>query len=72
MAVITFYGKPNCINNRKQRDILVQAGHTVVVRDILAQPWTQESLLSFLQSRPFSRLADSIYAAARHHQKGEQ
>lgn len=53
MAVITFYGKPNCINNRKQRDLLIQAGHTVMVRDIRLQRWTQESLHSFLKSRSF-------------------
>ena len=50
MAVITFYGKPNCINNRKQRDILIQAGHTVLARDILLHHWTQESLLGNLIS----------------------
>ena len=55
MAVITFYGKPNCINNRKQRDILTAAGHSVIVRDILQHPWTRESLYEFLKSRPFDQ-----------------
>ncbi len=55
MAVITFYGKPNCVNNSKQRDILTAAGHTVIVRDILQHPWTQESLFDFLKSRPFEQ-----------------
>jgi len=53
MAIITFYGKPNCVNNRKQRDRLIAAGHTVIVRDILRFPWTADLLHSFLKSRPF-------------------
>ncbi|MCF7975044.1 MAG: nitrogenase-associated protein [Phycisphaerae bacterium] len=53
MAIITFYGKPNCVNNRKQRDRLIAAGHTVIVRDILQFPWTADLLHSFLKSRPF-------------------
>lgn len=64
MAIMTFYGKPNCVNNRKQRDRLIAAGHTVIVRDILQFPWSTELLHSFLKSRPFeawfNRTAPSI------------
>ena len=52
MATVTFFIKPNCVNHRKQRDRILQDGHTVVVKDLLQYHWTVEELRSFLANRP--------------------
>lgn len=52
MADIVFYGKPNCINNKKQKALLEAAGHDVVDRDILSQNWQPEQLKSFFGQAP--------------------
>jgi nitrogenase-associated protein len=52
MAVVTFYEKPGCAGNAKQKKILEQAGHTVLARDLLAARWTRLDLLSFFAGRP--------------------
>ena len=52
MAQIIFYGKPNCINNNKQKVLLKAAGHDVVDKDILSQDWQSEQLQSFFGSAP--------------------
>jgi len=52
MADVTFYRKPNCINNLKQRDWLLAAGHTVIEKDILMQAWTPQALIPFFAGRP--------------------
>ena len=44
MVSIIFYGKPNCVNNNKQKALLRAAGHAVDDRDILSHPWTPEEL----------------------------
>lgn len=52
MAVVTFYEKPGCAGNAKQKKLLEQAGHTVVARDLIAARWTRDELLPFLAARP--------------------
>jgi nitrogenase-associated protein len=47
MAHVVFYEKPGCVNNSKQKRLLIDAGHLLECRDLLAQPWTRESLLEF-------------------------
>jgi len=54
MARITFYTKPGCITSARQVDILKQAGHEVVVGDLLKQPWTAEELRSYFGNMPVS------------------
>jgi len=44
---INFYEKPGCINNSKQKSLLVGNGHTLVVGSILTEAWTAERLRSF-------------------------
>lgn len=39
MATVHFYEKPGCLNNAKQKQLLVAAGHILVVYDLLQQPW---------------------------------
>ncbi len=52
MANIVFYQKPGCATNARQRRMLETAGHMIVVRDLLAEPWTAESLRCFFGDRP--------------------
>lgn len=47
MAKITFYEKPGCINNTKQKELLRLAGHLVNEKDLIAHPWTEMELLNF-------------------------
>lgn len=68
MTAITFYEKPGCINNAKQKALLQAAGHTVAVRNLLAEPWTAARLLAFFRDRPvaewFNRTAPAVKTGA--------
>ncbi|PJC70634.1 MAG: arsenate reductase family protein, partial [Zetaproteobacteria bacterium CG_4_8_14_3_um_filter_59_5] len=44
MALITFYEKPGCINNTRQKKLLKQAGHRLVEMNLLSEPWTAAGL----------------------------
>ena len=44
MARILFYEKPGCTGNLRQKRLLVDAGHTVLARNLLTEPWTAERL----------------------------
>ncbi|MDR3462983.1 MAG: ArsC/Spx/MgsR family protein [Beijerinckiaceae bacterium] len=48
MRTIIFYEKPGCQTNARQRKILGDAGHVVVAKSILKEPWTQDALHRFL------------------------
>jgi len=52
MAVVTFIEKPGCINNTRQKQLLKAAGHTLIVKDLLREPWTEETLFRFLSVLP--------------------
>ncbi|WP_213770896.1 ArsC/Spx/MgsR family protein [Bradyrhizobium sp. dw_78] len=52
MATIQFYQKPGCATNARQKRTLEAAGHTVIARNLLAEPWTAERLRGFFGSRP--------------------
>ncbi len=64
MAQITFYEKPGCGNNTKQKALLAAAGHEVIARNLLTEPWTQQRLLAFFGQRPvaewFNRAAPRV------------
>lgn len=64
MSQLVFYEKPGCAGNAKQRALLEAAGHHLVRRNLLAEPWTRESLLAFLAPLPvaqwFNRSAPRI------------
>jgi len=49
MVDILFYEKPGCINNTKQKKLLVQAGHRVTAYNLLTEPWTKASLRVFFE-----------------------
>jgi nitrogenase-associated protein len=52
MATITFYEKPGCKTNARQKQMLAAAGHIVVARSMLTEPWTAERLRGFFGSTP--------------------
>ena len=64
MKTVTFYEKPGCKGNLKQRQRLENNGFTVVVKSILSHVWYPTSLKAFLQHRPvnewFNRSAPAI------------
>lgn len=47
MATVTFYEKPGCINNTRQKKLLEAAGHLVVARNLLAEAWQPDLLRPF-------------------------
>ncbi|TSA42049.1 MAG: nitrogenase-associated protein [Methylococcaceae bacterium] len=47
MATVTFYEKPGCINNTRQKKLLVAAGHQVVALNLLTERWQPERLRPF-------------------------
>ncbi|HZV55625.1 MAG TPA: ArsC/Spx/MgsR family protein [Rhodocyclaceae bacterium] len=55
MATVTFYEKPGCSGNAKQKKILEAAGHTVVARNLLGTPWTRLELLSYFDGLPIAQ-----------------
>jgi len=54
MAVIQFYEKPGCIGNKRQKRMLEQAGHHLVVHDLLSEPWSKGRLRRFFGLLPVS------------------
>jgi nitrogenase-associated protein len=50
MATIQFYQKPGCATNARQKRMLEDAGHTVIARSLLTEPWTAERLRGFFGS----------------------
>ncbi len=55
MAIVTFYEKPGCSGNARQKKILEAAGHTVLARDLLATPWTDDTLRPFFGTLPVAQ-----------------
>ncbi len=50
MAHVIFYEKPGCVNNTKQKALLIAAGHSVEAHNLLTTPWTPEQLRLFFGS----------------------
>jgi len=48
MTDVIFYEKVGCGNNTKQKAWLRAAGHNVIAKDLLTEPWTKESLQPYL------------------------
>jgi len=51
---VVFYEKPGCINNSKQKKLLLAAGHRLQCRNLLTEPWERQTLLPFFQGLPVS------------------
>ncbi|KAB2921612.1 MAG: hypothetical protein F9K30_13995 [Dechloromonas sp.] len=64
MATITFYEKPGCKGNLRQKTLLAAAGHTVQAKSLKSEPWTAERLLQFVGRLPvaewFNRAAPAV------------
>jgi len=54
MATIVFYEKPGCANNARQKSLLLEAGHELIVRNLLETRWTADELRAFFGERPVS------------------
>ena len=54
MAVVTFYEKPGCKGNLRQKTLLAAAGHTVQAKSLKVEAWTADRLLAFLGKLPVS------------------
>jgi len=48
MAIVTFYEKPGCQGNLRQRKLLAAAGHIVRARNLKAETWSADRLLAFI------------------------
>lgn len=68
MAEVVFFQKMTCGGNARQRAALVAAGHVVTSRDLLAEAWTADTLLPFLDGLA---PADWFNRAARRIKDGE-
>lgn len=55
MATVTFYEKPGCKGNLRQKTLLAAAGHTVQAKNLKTEPWTAARLLAFLGDLPVDR-----------------
>jgi nitrogenase-associated protein len=54
MSTITFYEKPGCKGNLRQKTLLAAAGHTVQAKSLKAETWTADRLLQFVGSLPIT------------------
>jgi nitrogenase-associated protein len=54
MAHVIFWEKPGCAGNARQKALLIRSGHTLDVRNLLAEPWTAPDLRAFFGARPVS------------------
>jgi nitrogenase-associated protein len=52
MAIVTFYEKPGCKGNARQKAVLIAAGHVIVAKSLKTEAWTPRSLLDFLAPLP--------------------
>lgn len=52
MATIIFWEKPGCQGNARQKEILLASGHELEVRNLLTEPWSEQSLALFFGDRP--------------------
>jgi nitrogenase-associated protein len=51
---VTFFEKPGCTNNTRQKQWLRERGVAVVAIDLLDYPWSEAELLAFLNALPVS------------------
>ena len=54
MATIVFYQKPGCGTNARQIRALEAAGHRVIAKSLLAEPWSAEELRGFFGETPIA------------------
>jgi nitrogenase-associated protein len=52
VATVLFYQKPGCGTNARQLRALEAAGHEVIARSLLTEPWTAAELQTFFGDTP--------------------
>jgi len=64
VSEVLFFEKPGCINNTRQKALLQSAGHLVIARNLLTEPWTAATLRPFFGDLPvvewFNRSAPRV------------
>lgn len=68
MNGLTFYEKPGCMGNQRQKAMLAAQGVRFDVRDLLSEAWTEERLRPFFGGQPvvewFNQSAPAIKCGA--------
>ncbi len=59
MTKVIFYEKPGCINNTRQKKMLVDAGHQLDVRNLLAEQWDEDGLMCYFTGLPVAQWFNS-------------
>ena len=49
MTTVLFYQKPGCATNARQIRALEAAGHSVIAKDLLTEPWTDRGAAQLLR-----------------------
>jgi nitrogenase-associated protein len=52
MAYVIFYEKPGCINNTRQKRLLIDAGHELECHNLLTEQWQADELRSYFGGLP--------------------
>ncbi|MGB5277979.1 MAG: ArsC/Spx/MgsR family protein [Gammaproteobacteria bacterium] len=55
MATIVFFEKPGCINNTRQKQLLVEAGHDVECHNLLNVQWEAHELRRYFNELPVEK-----------------
>ena len=66
MATVTFYEKPGCVNNTRQKKLLAAAGHQVIAKNLLTENWQAERLRAFFGAMPVSDWFNYSAPAIKH------
>ncbi len=66
MATVYFYEKTGCINNTRQKALLIAAGHEVIAKNLLIEPWAKVRLRAFFGTRPVSEWFNYSAPAIKH------
>jgi len=66
MATVTFYEKPGCINNTRQKLLLAAAGHQIEAKNLLTEAWQAERLRAFFSDLPVREWFNYSAPAIKH------
>ncbi len=68
MAQVTFYAKPGCPAAARQTQQLQEAGHELTVKDLMAEPFTADTLKPFFGDMPVETWLNRLHPKVK---KGE-
>ena len=52
LATVEFWEKPGCAGNARQKAALAASGHIVIAHNLIAESWTNTTLLPFFAGKP--------------------